>query len=828
MCFSPVVAQNDHAVTLRKMENARFILGTFYSVTDEYDDFNYLGADLSPTTFPATDPIHLLVSDAFEQLHIKSYYRHVKSHAFKRVPWCNNNEEYYNLDWQYSPTNTSQCEVPPLFNGPAFVPDYIKPVIDDAQNHGQTIGLYHQSFSDFFFEIQHPTGTPLLSTGEDVIISPSPCLCRQFNVGEFLEDGTFSDDYPNILWSNEPLNYPFDGVFANNDALENGAYLYGTPSGGAYHDHILCVNCDRWRIATTQRISYLASQHPHAIFFDVRHMPEEGCWCHNCRDLYASSPEFCADTYNACYEAYIAGGERERMADFMNFSLVEYFRDLRQTMHGFGVLGTVSVEDLPALNKDDHRTELVRNIDLPKTEFTIPIKKNNNRIFWGSPFVPGNTNYYSLLSQVNIPEVIREASGFEVMRDASPNKLGFAWVSGQDFPLNFQGSVNNSVKNNQRIKSLLGIGYACGVFSSITVGNPFLLSANNQINWTGNTSERMWSFSNSTLLQNTPQAAAQITSIFDMDNLISNYLQGKRPYTWTGLLFSEVERNHYLYLTTAQGYATPLPTEITLEVNTPNSLAYREALAWTNHLLPTLAAYQSLKSSPIDADGLSYKFPVSFVNDNDLEEYQVSQENLDIEAIIAAHPATPLVLQQATQTGLDNLVNLGVELIQAPASGVLFHEDFETDHNTYCDDIRQQVIGTIGLPDIYAVGIGEITEQVIAGFFSDDKNEEISVVLSAQGTWGIPKEDVANFDPNPVEQYGIEPVTIPNGRMIIHIRADGVFVPDGNCSYDIIAATADLQTFIPYWYFDSDADEYIIIVPEFQHFILVNIAICAE
>ncbi len=760
---------------------------------------------------------------------------------------------------------------------------FLSDMVLTSDNVHLRTGGYILGFSDFYFEIQRRTGLTL--PNPEIPINPSPCLCKTFNgfasaannggafglADEFLTGNTDCDDDDGTP---DPVGYCFD----DNDGDDDDD-LYSSPGRNLYGfaDHYLCVNCDFWRNQTRERCRVMAENNLDYILFDMVHMPAKGCWCHNCRTKFVASPLFCPNPDQDSYDHYVGGtveANPENMAhlrtlsDFMNFSQEEHFRDLLNTMHQAqpdpqGCLGVVSIGDMPGLISDEYRTRFVSVVDIPKTEWYTPIKYAHNSSFWGAEYT-NTANYYSILADYTIPEDIRIAGAFSIVRDASKYGKNYSWMpyhfltNQMDDPATTINE-NHSLENNRKIKTMMGFGYVLGTIFSTSLDQTFddnLLYKNRKI----------WDISNANLnwIDNTfvNPDLAQVTPIFTLDDFASQLLTNKRQYRWAGILYSEEESHRYQYMSDPDVAnilnTLPIPTGVTgvpVPVQSNRAEARRAALTWWHALIPAYAAfntlYRSKEENPTSPNFKgTYMFPTGFITDDQL--YNAAHRGTSgYKALLVPIPTAPRVNTDPPNVpvALSDFVNLrretqeNLSLIPEPLipvwnDGDWFSEINPAEHTAKMSSLRDQVVQQIGLPDIYVTG-NTSAASAHAGFYASETYNQVAVPLVINPAWGIPRTE-SNGTPliltnqntgviTDVLNPDFVPTEIPNlaaGALQIHIKAGGDFSPPVGGHLQVEILSGDMTLPMPiFTIFQTDPTvngEYIFQVPAFSQFSVVN------
>ena len=858
-------------------------MGITYSLENDYTDFGWTPLSGSGIV-TLNDPRIQAAADLLHLVGVKNYKQHVKSHAFIRTPWCE-------TDVTATPINSPGYFNHILFAEPCFtsfqsglpISNFLTDIVQAAHQNEQHLSAYWQAYSDYAFEIQRPTQFQPLANPGDFLISPSPCLCKTLNGST--SGGFFSGNAivtPSVYNIDDDDDDEFDDVYfsdGGNDEVANSAPWNG------HHDHYLCMNCIEWLSQLEYRIAILASHGIDALYFDISQMPAQGCFCLNCREAYAASP-FCPPNVN-CIGNYVGGIDpliwsnyehRRRLADFMDFTQVTRFEHFNKILHDFSPLPTkavsvVSVSDLASLNKDDYRTAFAAIVDIPKLEYYTPIKNTNNRIFWGSTYTPAPTcpcnnqilctdaqclksdgspcndepncdpnHYFSILHNYRIPEEIRLAGALSVVRDASKHGLILSWTSyewAENESNNNNG--NHSLQNNRMIKTMLGWSYVMGtVFTTSQNGSFFTKDPDDGLY---KLNERFfWDFSDKCVAPNVMPNTfnsqnSQITPVFDLDTKYGSWLANKRPYRWVGVLFSERERNDYLYATTPPADNTLPGTQLPGGglVHSSNGDARREALAWLNHLLPMYGAYNALHNA-INTDPnspwfkQSLKLPVVFLNDNQIAD----SDTEGYQAIIVPSPdevADPGntfdfldALNDQTESDLNHLQevqNGNTLLIPARRNLSWFNNTAPTQHQQLLHNLRENVIGSLTLPEVFVTGHSAAAHTVQAGFYVDEATSEMVIPLVINPIWGLPRaENLPNATYSEIPE-------VASGDIKVHIRVGSDFAPTMLHPISVRVGFSDLNT--PDYienitiYQVSSSGEFVIDIPSFKQFAMVRI-----
>ena len=903
-------------------EFQRFSLETGYGVDNNFTDVGWPGGG-STTSYQldAEMNVHLGHAIAMERLHSKRYYRHVKTNAFIRVPFC---EDGVLLD-----TVSSHWETPnpnsllgasggyfsyALYNGSSqcregsdYGSAFLRPIVAQAHQRHHTIGEYIQIQHDFFIEAQLPTH--YIAAGDSSLglatpISPSLSLCR------ILENYDSLLTYPNGLTISEYDNYD------NNIEISNYKIIIGFDIDTIGIDslvidtiwavsHYLCQESPQTETTNMRRCRTMSRNNADYICFDTRYAPERGCFCVWHRMRYATlysgdSPDSTVtDNWDLFVKKYVAyddsdGGlqgefkpaQNRRLHDFMNVTQKEAFQVYLDTMHyygpkPYGTLGVVSVQDLGALNMEDYRTDFANLVDVPKTEWFTPIKEANNFVFFGDTYtnIPkpcpeqagimcGDTacntcatcgvcnplNYKSILTEYHIPEDIRTAGAFSLLRDVSKYSRTFLWLS----PVYLRNKpINHSVRNNQRLQTFLGYGYVLGGMPSTTIGNFY------KIDTTATDSIRLyegfnnlWDFVNETnanSIDSINPVGNQISNIFDADAAMSSCLVGLKPVPYASVLYSEEELKRWHYINNGSQFdsaSAVLPTSLAAPSQTSNRPALRQALVWWNNLLPMYGGFNALYNSLPLKDGLggkiSFKIPTQFVADWQLNKDLDESIALLIPVPIYADDSlsnTPFEsLTDTTQAALAALPNPKIPIFR---DSLWYKKGKDGANGTLQYHVRQSVKNAIGLPDIYVTGHSDNAHLTHAGFYTDPKHTRVAVPLVIEPMYAIPRTQYVKVTgepwqllPNesldlattPDTAYDYAPKSVTQGDLIIHIKkgSNAMFDAANTSDYTATAVFSDMVTYqgqpVPLTVTESP-NEYLIKVPAFTCTIVVCIDI---
>jgi hypothetical protein len=193
----------------RQLQGPVLSFNTVYSLDDDYSDFGNQAIefpatlDVSLSSPEQNDPHQPLVAEAMDLLGVKSYYRHFKSHAYKRFPMCVDvsgsnpyTEQFFNLDF----LNGGECDMNFVPGANQFWADLI---ISDGHQLNKNTGLYIQGMSDFFYQMGYQTGETTPLPGQVF----SNCICRTNTVAETYNTPALLTD-ADILWDQNMIPEP--------------------------------------------------------------------------------------------------------------------------------------------------------------------------------------------------------------------------------------------------------------------------------------------------------------------------------------------------------------------------------------------------------------------------------------------------------------------------------------------------------------------------------------------------------------------------------------------------------------------------------------------
>jgi hypothetical protein len=586
-----------------------------------------------------SQPKHFSYGEAMQKLGCSTYARHIKPHAFKRFPACVQGDNFYSHSLYY----LSNCHET-AYLGPSSRA-WLDEIIYDGRSLDLITGGYNQAMADFFYQMESETGN--VDGGLNLL---STCLCRTKRVDNYEEVLPVSEALAN---SNNVNAYP-------DNSYQNEIETYGTgnpdnPDKAAYY---LCVNCINWRQLLAARLERIRLARADYLQFDVDHMPERGCFCVNCRQKFADwycscNPDCEANApngtvgYNTNNTNYLHGYVRASglntntpisenypkemrrfMQDFMNRSLIEHFEDLQNTMHGsagaHSTMAVVSTGELPGLIDDSHRIAFARSVDMPKAEWTMPLKRVNNSVFFKLP----TDQHTPLLGSSKIPEATRLMFAFNLYRDVSKYRLPHIWIANEWRPLVYDLEISNTqtscctdpnetaaiLERNNKILTWIGLGHVIGARNSTSTGNFHNVNGNViKYDW--------WSFTPNLTIQgvNLSSATSEVlTPAFEYEAKVSTLLQNKRPYRWAAIHYSEDQRNDQLYSLDF------VDDRVTVEA---------EKQVWLRTLIPLHFAYQALSNQQFDLittqpntseHYINRKVPVGFIFDKDEVPHQTS------------------------------------------------------------------------------------------------------------------------------------------------------------------------------------------------------------
>ncbi|MEL6867602.1 MAG: hypothetical protein AAFP19_24470, partial [Bacteroidota bacterium] len=273
------------------------------------------------------------------------------------------------------------------------------------------------------------------------------------------------------------------------DAL--GVPIQASPSNADPDDYYLSVNSP-FRDVLITRIEELVAKGAGGIYFDFNHSPFNGCWSPDSQSEYLI---WSNGTPMPLVTDYLNDPEMPNIVNFNNYAVEQHFTEITDAMHLVDpdAIALVSVSLLPGLIFDRLSTKLAAIADVPKTEYSLPIRRNVNRHFIASGAL---SNYF-------IPDDLRLAVGWDVVRGASKHKLHHSWF--------FTDELVEEAPD--RVKALVGSAYT----------HNFIL----------NLDHIEASIPDQNLYDN----------VYVMDQVIGPEFVEKRPVQWTAILFSEHARN---------------------------------------------------------------------------------------------------------------------------------------------------------------------------------------------------------------------------------------------------------------------------------------------
>jgi hypothetical protein len=606
------------------LQGGSFKMGTIFGLKDYYPEPGL--PLLEESSLDLNDPKHEAVADAMNQLQFNSYYRHFKTHALKRIPInCQDlnpgsfqTDPFFNSHYHFAGQPCMDLGFSPA-TGPEATP-WAERIANDAHDLDLNFGHYHKAMSDFFYQMDYQTGDIGLGSND-----VSMAVSRTFMV------------------ENPGTVIPVNGILANGsnevDPLSAQGFNFAIsnqpeiPEKAIYY---LCVNNLAWRSTLQNRLTYMSRLEADQIVFDVNHMPKEGCYCSNCRAKYRNDGAmtlednwvFGSGTDPVDY--FLGGGlfqdendlwqytnaARRLNADLMNTSLIDHFADLQPAMHEFGATAVVTTGEFPGMVTDAHRSAFVRSVDVPKGEWTMPLKSVNNRPFYGANDPQFNDFF-------RIPENVRLMGSIAMYRDASQHRLAHVWMPTLGYyrpttATTFELSEKDIMhRNNQLLRTWIGAGVVSGVINVTTFGeNFFELDGSSNIMFN---KHYVCQFDPATpnLIGGgvCPNSNSGDVDIVRLAEEHYGLIEGKRPYMHYGVYFSETLRNDWLYQGNDNQYGGVV----------------NDRFAFQRAIMPALLGYQSLTETPTFGwvnestplyESVTYKFigrriyPVGFVFDD--------------------------------------------------------------------------------------------------------------------------------------------------------------------------------------------------------------------
>jgi hypothetical protein len=696
-------------ISIKELLQGGFIgINTYYSLHDNYPEpgLNILS---DGSSLLINDPIHELVDDAMEQLDINHYYRHVKTHAFKRFPSCFSMQPKDPfVNHYYVPEGGGECAHSGYFEPGSTVIDYYGPGQPEPENLAPwlrrigkqsinsdlRIGFYHRAMSDFFFQMDYQTGN--IGAGTNNI---SPSICRTWQVEFPMYPGTAEVFNPAIPVGDIVTS---GSLFPNSEAEEGfDLALSNQPENPPSSVYYLCVNSSQWRQRLNHRSIWMGCFSDFVVF-DVNHMPKGGCFCMYCRSNYrninnvqntdanfhtvrqtydpniSTNPEdffleggLAFDPFQSSSDGWSYNNAARRLnADLMNSSLITHFVVLQQGLHEHFSAGVVSTGEFPGMMNDAHRSTFVRTLDIPKGEWTMPTKRVNNSPFYleGDP-----------LTDHKIPDDVRLMGSISMFRDASQHRLAFIWLD-EGLLRNYEFLAHglNSGKilhnNNQMLRTWTGAGAVCGVINTTTLPNFFELTANG----TPVTFDRSLCHLDPTIDDTEPgecpNANLEDKDIIRLANEYYGLTAGKRPYMDRGIYFSEINRNNQLYaLDVANPLNTTLPRRAMQRVVMPALLAFQSQMeAPTEGQTPDVFDRKRIYPTGFILDDTQIPTTVNLIlapagqlghllNNNNLPIVTVPMHNLNIAEdnyyLSSNATATNTLLQTLSKDANDNALN---------------------------------------------------------------------------------------------------------------------------------------------------------------------------
>ncbi len=177
---------------------------------------------------------------------------------------------------------------------------------------------------------------------------------------------------------------------------------------------IMCLNSPYVDYLLERQLE-LAERGADGFYYDEVHMPKQGCWCSFCRRLFEERTGLempsAADPRDPVWQ---------KLIEFKNATIERAFLKLRQGLHAANpeIVMLISGNSYPAMVENHTSHRLYRIADSFKTEFSLPDRIGNNRVF-------------QVDSSLKRPESdVRIAMGYALARDAADGRPAHIWCHG--------------------------------------------------------------------------------------------------------------------------------------------------------------------------------------------------------------------------------------------------------------------------------------------------------------------------------------------------------------------------------------------------------------
>lgn len=245
-----------------------------------------------------------------------------------------------------------------------------------------------------------------------------------------------------------------------------------------------CLNSP-YRDFVLTRLMELADRGANGFYFDETHMPKTGCWCAYCRSLFTK------ETGETHPEApRIDSPKWQQLISFNNRKIEEtfnYWRDRLKEKHNDIVL-VVGSHRWPSMSDRHLQASQWRTTDSVKTELEIASKYGRDALYRPGEGMP------------TFDKGAKLSLGYIMCRDAAGGKPAHVWIDG--------------LKTEQAALTATAAVLVHGCIANIDV-NEFELPDN------------------------------VLEPAFSMAEKVSPWLAGTKPFTWIGVHFSEIAKEHY-------------------------------------------------------------------------------------------------------------------------------------------------------------------------------------------------------------------------------------------------------------------------------------------
>lgn len=578
------------------------------------------------------------------------------------------------------------------------------------------------------------------------------------------------------------------------------------PFAGSKYSY-LCVNTP-YSNALNERVKELIRFGTDALYFDNYHNPNTGCWCTSCQEKFPLEMG----------QPLPANANSPIMVDYYNKIIYKHINSIQNTIHNtqngnpYPSFLIGSVARFTMMNKRDVNKKFVQLLDVPKSEYTHPLRLIANKYFYIN--IKGNE-----LINYRIPNSTRLGFAWTALRDYASHRTFSAWIEPEMRYFPEIDKFKTVPIPKDQLMSYLGAAYAFG----------FVIDPALYVNSTADVAQ------DSNLIKGgvpNSETLANYKAVFDVDSLIGPKIGSKKPIKWNAILFDADLKDDYLKnIETAPGVS------FRDEVADQNSL-------WKSYLLQCHAAFEAIKNykNYAGVNPWSVKQPVYVLDHDDF----LNMKNLEgITNIIVPNRA---VLSDAILSALETFNAQDSKHVYFLEPGAYYNKsNTSLEQQTLLQPLYLNTMSSKkSKPPIYARAKGEEANNVFVEFYegaSADTNSKYDfiVALTNNISWSVPvatrrvyainktldftdsPDQIENLElnpPNPIESNSIT-IRIQANICSGLINTHGEIIEDNLQVFDLISGS-QLNHLVAY----SDQEgEFIIKVPSFEFIAALGIRI---